>query len=88
MSKSDRMSYDDNVRWLRQHVPMDDVYEFAEQTIMCAEYFLANLNGVMDLGSKMQNDKIFAGWVKNLVGIRAIKEQNINISIKTRFKEP
>jgi len=62
--------YNDNVVWLRQNVPMDDVYEFTEQVLMCAESFLNKLNEKTDLYQEMEDDYAFSTWVNNIAQIR------------------
>mgnify|MGYP001594441202 CR=1 FL=1 len=68
--------YVKNVQWLRDHVPRDDVYDFAQQTIMAGEYFIARLHEVIDLPRLMVEDEVLAFWVQNICSLQRLKDEN------------
>lgn len=74
--KKAMLEYLDNVRWLRTHVAPDDIYEFAQQAIMAAEYFVGKLHEATDLNQAIQKDKMMFHWINNIFSIAKMKEDN------------
>ena len=78
-------SYEENVIWLRNNVPPDDIYEFAEQALMAAEVMIDKIDEVDDIEKACKEDEHLKGWVENVVGLRILKQQNymggLNVSI-------
>ena len=75
--------YFNDVVWLRNHVPRDDIYEFAQQLLMSSEFLLAYLMKKVDLVAEASNDKMLASYVRNLVAIRAMKSTDFDGTINT-----
>lgn len=80
--------YRRHVDWLRQRVPRDDVYDFAQQMILSAEYILAELGKHADIQKIMHKDPVMRQWIENVMSIHFMKESGyqgiINTSISIR----
>lgn len=68
-------TFDKSVKWLRRVVPPDDIYDFAEQALLACDYFIHKLKELTDLPSEQAKDKILNGWLRNVMGMRVLKEQ-------------
>ena len=69
----EREKFEERSLWLRERIAPDDIYDFAEQTIMCAEFFLMKFINYVELEKEMRKDKVLDVWVKNIVSIRFLK---------------
>lgn len=70
-------AYKKSVEWLRQCVPPDDIYEFAEQALMACDCFLTKLNENTTILPLLMEDKNFAIHVNNILGIRLMKQDGV-----------
>lgn len=75
--------YYEDVAWLRAHVPMDDIYEFAQQLKMNAEYFMGRLMQEIDVSKEVKNDPTLANYVRNLSALFYMKSENYPGTINT-----
>jgi hypothetical protein len=77
--------YQDNVRWLRGAIPRDDVYDFAEQTLMAAEFFLLKLAPHLTEAEKQNESGALCTWIRNIARLRAAKEEGfpgiVNVTV-------
>lgn len=78
--------FDKNVQWLRNHVPRDDIYDFAEQALMAADFFIGKWSSLVDLEKEIEDDKIAGQWLQNVVGMRILKQLNAQGVIDTEWK--
>lgn len=67
--------FESNVKWLRNAIPRDDVYDFAEQTLMACDYFIYKLNELSDLPNEGVKDPLLEGWLKNIMFIRRSRKE-------------
>ena len=90
LSEEDRERYqakfDNDVQWLRNNIPPDDIYDFAEQALMAADFFINELSLYVDLNEEAQINKLFGVWLKNIVGLRILKNSNMNGRIEMNLK--
>lgn len=75
-----------NVQWLREQIPPDDIYEFAEQALMAADFFISELSSWVDLSMESEQDKVLALWLKNVVGMRVLRDQGYKGRIDMTMK--
>lgn len=68
--------YLEDVKWLREHVAPDDIYDFAQQALMAAEYFIPLMADNMNLVEEMQKDKMLAHWIVNIHSLHRLREEN------------
>ena len=66
--------FNKNVIWLRNNVPPDDIYLFAEQALLSAEYFIMKWGEHVDLQKEAESNKSTDLWLKNVLGIRALRK--------------
>lgn len=78
--------FEKNVQWLKKNVAPDDIYEFAEQALMAADYFIGELSSWIDLAEEGEKDKVFGLWLKNVIGMRVIRDRNMQGVIDTSMK--
>ena len=80
--------YQHQVQWLRERVPPDDIYDFAQQMIISAENILFELGQHTDLQALMDKDPILKQWIDNVMSIHFMKAQGftgiINTSVSFR----
>lgn len=75
--------YHSEVMWLRDHVPLDDIYEFSQQLRMNAEFFLGRLMLKTDVMQDLKTDKMLANYVRNLVALEAMRVNDYQGTINT-----
>lgn len=85
-----RKLYLKRVCFLRNNVAPDDIYEFAEQALACADFFLNKWNEWEDIAKEVDNNTDAGQWIKNLVGLRILEKQNYlgGIAVNSTFKDP
>jgi hypothetical protein len=79
--------YEENVRWLRDHVAPDDIYDFAQQTLMAAEYCILQLHRLCDVVAQMEKDNALKHWIGNITCINELKKSNYGGIIDVSLKE-
>lgn len=91
MDEADKLmllQYRKQVEWLMERVPRDDIYDFAQQMIISAEYILACLGEHANVQKIMDTDPIMKQWIDNVMSIHFMKESGytgiINTSISIR----
>ncbi len=77
--------YKADVKWLREHVARDDIYDFAQQAIMAGMYFIGKLKDVIDVQSECENDEQFANYCKNFLAIIKMKKSGTNQMLDMGF---
>ena len=65
--------YNDNISWLHSAVPPDDIYEFAQQSLMCSEYFLHILNTHINMPVLLEKDEHLVMWIKNFLKVYTLQ---------------
>jgi hypothetical protein len=59
--------FEQNVRYMRQNIPPDDIYPFAEATFMAALFFLRQWNNSINLHAIMRDDLIAKKYINNIM---------------------
>lgn len=77
--------YQQQVNWLRDRVPYDDIYDFAHQMIMSAEIVLAELAAHADVPKLMQENSLFNQRASNIMSIYFMKKDGFNGIIDTSW---
>lgn len=78
--------FNKDVQWLRDVVPPDDIYDFAEQALMAADFFIHELSHWVDLGEEGERNKVLGLWLRNIVGMRVLRNQKMKGIIDTTLK--
>lgn len=77
-----------DIEWFKKNIGLEDVYCFAQQSFIAAEYFLAQLADWVDVEEECTMDKTFNFWCKNVLGLSVFRRENpdycggINVKIK------
>ena len=78
--------YHEDVKWLREHVARDDIYDFAHQAFMIASFFLGKVvqqsENVMDV---FKEDAQACHYMKMLLSIRSAKEDGFTGILTTNI---
>jgi len=76
------------VSWLKKNLSYDEIYEFAEQALTCADFFLGKWNEWEDIADEVNKNTTAGQWIKNLVGLRILEkkgyEGRVNVVMKTK----
>ncbi len=65
--------YQEQVNWLRDRVPYDDIYDFAHQLLMAAEGILAEFGEHADVQKLMNEDALLNNHISNVMSIHFMK---------------
>lgn len=76
-----REKYLRRVKFLRENIPLDDIYEFTEQALSCADFFLFMWSRYTDVIEECENDAVTHSYVFNLLGLRSLEEKGYNQGI-------
>jgi len=80
--------FEERVIWLSENIPPDDIYCFAQQMLLAAEYFIYRLNDQIDVREYMASDIDMNNWVKMVLGISASQMSNKNFFKDNDWKNP
>lgn len=80
--------FESRVKWLQKNVAPDDIYPFAQQALLAAEYFIYRLSDAVDLGAAMEKDKTVKEWVTNILGIRRAHDIELDFVVNIDWIMP
>ncbi len=69
-----RDRYNKRIEFLRTNIAPDDIYEFAEQALAGAEFFIRRWNEWVDVGEECEKDMKTLTWVSNILGMRSLEK--------------
>lgn len=75
--------YEDNVAWIKRNVSEEKIYEFAEQALMGAEFFLAKLLNEEYIDDILLAENLVKKWRNNIFKIRFYQKNDVDIPIDT-----
>jgi len=84
--KKVEQEYLDGVKWLREHVAPDDVYDFAHQSLLAAEYFIYKMYVEMDFHEELKKDRLFANWIHNVTAIQKLKDDGFHGILDVNYR--
>ncbi len=77
MNKKEVMEqFEKNVAYLRKVIPPDDIYAFAEQSLIASLYFLHRWNEWEDLDEICRKEKVTRSHVYNILGLMKARDKN------------
>lgn len=79
-------AYVKDVKWLREHVPPDDIYDFAQQALMASDYLLWKLDQFCDVAEETETDEVLCVWIKNIIMIGKMKDTDFKGIINTAWR--
>lgn len=79
--------FEKNVQYLKNNIPPDDIYAFAEQTFMAAMYFLHRWNGWEDLNEIAKDDPIAKKWIVNITALQIMKDRYEPVDLDLGLEE-
>jgi hypothetical protein len=83
--------FDQDVIWLQQHLPPDDVYQFCQQALIGAAFLIDKWKAGEDYSQLAKSDPLTRVWLDNIYGIlglqRTIVDGLINTDMEDWFDE-
>ncbi len=79
--------YYEDVAWLRRCISPDDIFEFTEQALIAASFFLSKWSDWVDITEEGKKDKEAEAWIRNIISIRLIKESGYEGPISFEMKD-
>ena len=80
--------YHIDVQWLRDNIPPDDIYDFAEQALLSAEFFILKWAEWVDVDEERDKDKLVNIWFQNVIGIMALQAESFKTRLNLEMKDP
>ena len=71
-----------NVQYLRDNIPPDDIYEFAEQALLSAEFFILRWAEWVDAFEECEKCGLTKLWFQNVIGLKALQSVNQKAKVK------
>jgi hypothetical protein len=78
--------YANQVKWLRERVPPDDIYDFAQQLLVAAEYFISVMDEEMELEEAILRDPALDHWIANVLSVEMMKREGFKATINTDWR--
>jgi hypothetical protein len=64
-----------DVDWIHANIPPDDIYVFAHQSFLAAEYFLWRWSQWESIVEDAQKNEMTNLWVQNIIGIKVLRDK-------------
>jgi hypothetical protein len=80
--------FESRVLWLERNIPPDDIYPFAQQALLAAEFFIYKYMDHVEIDDEMKKDKNVNEWVRNILGMRMAHEKNQNFQVDVGWQNP
>lgn len=80
-------SYREDVQWLRDNIPPDDIYEFAEQALLSAEFFISCWNEWVDVFEECEKHPATKTWFTNVMGLRALRNESKKSKVDIKLRD-
>jgi hypothetical protein len=88
MNKEEALAkFNEEVEWLKQVVPPEDIYMFANQALVSARFFLNRWSDWVDIYKECEEDDTVNGWVMNLCGINHLRSIGSKERLNLKWKE-
>ena len=75
-----------NVLYLKRNIPPDDIYMFAEQTLMAALFFLSRWHSNLEDNTPIIQDPIACKYVNNILGLIRAREKDEDVSLNLNLE--
>ena len=75
-----------NVEYLERNIAPDDIYLFAEQTLMACLFFLQKWSDWVDIKEELQRDPVAKKWVTNIVALQICRDREIDVELDLDLK--
>lgn len=79
--------FNKQVQWLKDNIPPEDIYTFAQQSILSAMFFIGKWNEWVDVFKEAENDKNVDIWLTNISTVCELQEENIPTKLNVKMKE-
>lgn len=82
MEKHELMKkFEENVAYLQRNIPPDDIYLFAEETLMAALYFMHRWSKHEDINTACKENLVARKYVSNILGLQRLRDQAIDVEL-------
>lgn len=79
--KEMRERFERNVAYMQRNVPPDDVYIFAEQTLMAATYFMQRWAEEVNITNEMRRCSVADKWVRNILAYSRLRDSGKDLNL-------
>lgn len=80
-------AFNSRVRFLRNNIPLDDIYDFTEEALMAADFFLKKWAEHTSISDEIADSKEAYVWVSNIVNLRKLYKNGHNEGISRCWGE-
>jgi len=80
--------FNDDVEWLKTVVPPEEIYIFANQVLLGAQYFMSRWSDWVDIDKECKLDRETKAWVMNLAGVYKLRALGITEKLNTKWLDP
>lgn len=82
MDKHELMKkFEQNVAYLQRNIPPDDIYLFAEETLMAALYFMHLWSKQEDINAVCKENLVARKYVSNILGLQRLRDQEVDVNL-------
>lgn len=78
-------SFEICVTWLRNNIPPDDIYEFAQQMLLACVVFIRDFEDSEDFNKKMHENVALRIWYTNVAKLLESQIKGVSININLDF---
>lgn len=75
--------FEQDVIWLQEHLPPDDVYQFCQQCLIGAAFLVDKWKQGADFEELANKDPLTRVWLQNIYGILGLQRTDIKGIINT-----
>jgi len=74
------------IKWIQRNIAPDDIYMFAEQALMGAEFFMGLWAHGKNLTEECGRCPLLGQWLNNIAGFRYLRDKDQDCKINLEFK--
>lgn len=82
-----KAQFEKNVSYLQKTIPPDDIYIFAEQTLMASVFFIRKLGEYTDLQTLAEEDAVFRKWLTNVGSFYTAQLREIDMTLDLKMDD-
>ena len=86
MKKEYAEKYQRHVDWIRRNIAPDDIYDFAQQSLMASIYLLKVLDDE-DILIRCLENKITLKWCQNIISVAVKQDEDEDCPVNLKLDE-
>lgn len=80
--------FEERVEWLQRNIAPDDIYAFAQQALLGAEFMIYKYNEEVNIGIEMEKDSVLKDWVSNIMSVKTLFDSKKDVKVDISWKNP